>query len=154
MKLTNPINLKAELPAQPENVKFFEVLTAKMQNHNKTSIGFNDVLFCEKTDVITPDFYVLTKATGNKLGIIRSLEENGDFILESNGTDKDIFPDYRLNINDFESVYRLISLSRNRSLQVFEIGENWDDFDDVKEWEPETIEDRVTYSNNIAKYLL
>lgn len=148
-----PVDLNAKLPNKPENVNFFKVITHKMENGKNESIKFDDVLFCEKTKFIDPDYYILIKENRNKLGLIRTINENGNFILESNPKDKNLFPNYHLNINDFDEVYRLISLSRDDIFQINNYVENWDDYNEVLEWKPETIEDEITYQFNIRGYL-
>lgn len=138
------------MPAIPENVNFFKVITNKLDDETSSSICFNDVLFCEKSEIAEPDFYVLTRAAGNKIGIIRAVDAAGNFKLESMQKDKALFPDYELNISSFDEIYRLVSLSRDRP-GTTEFNEDWDDFDDVKEWEPETLEDRFIVRYNINK---
>lgn len=144
------INLNEETPAIPENVNFFKVSTNKLDDGSSKSICFNDVLFCIKSEINDPYFYILTKATGNKIGIIRSIDDAGNFTLESIHPDKSLFPDYLLNRNMFEDVYKLVSLSRNLP-GATDQPEDWDDFDDVKFWEPETLEDQFIVRNNINK---
>lgn len=145
------INLNEETPAIPENVNFFKVISNKLDDGSSKSICFNDVLFCEKSEINDPHFYILTKATGNKIGIIRSIDDAGNFTLESMHPDKFLFPDYLLNRNMFEDVYKLVSLSRDRPSEA-EFPEDWDDFDDVKEWEPETLEDKFIVRHNINRF--
>lgn len=154
MNTPKPIDLNAETPTLPENVNFFKVITSKMHSGKAESICFNDVLFCEKSKIETPGYFVLTKDTGNKLGIIRDIDKDGNFVLESNPKDKKLFPNYTYNLAMFDEVYSLSSLSRDR-LFIADRNENedWDNFNDVIEWQPETIEDRITYRHNILKYL-
>lgn len=152
MKTPKPINLKAEVPAMPENVSFYKLISNKLDNGSSRSICFNDVLFCEKSEINETQIYILIKATGNKIGLIKSIDEAGNFTLESMKSDKALFPDYELNISSFDEIYKLVSLSRDQP-SVTEFSEDWDDFDDVKEWEPETLEDKLTFRHNISKYL-
>lgn len=152
MKTPKPIDLSADVPTLPENLCFFKVLTAKMDNGKRESICTNDVLFSEKSEILTTGVYVLTKKTGNKIGIIRNVDENGNFTLESNHPDKNLFPDYAYNLSMFDEVYSLVSLSRQRPI-IYDATENWNDFNEVVEWQPETIEDDITYNSNIKQYL-
>lgn len=53
---------------KPENVNFFKVITDKLKDGTVKSICFNDVVFCEKTNIINNGYYVLIRKNGNKFG--------------------------------------------------------------------------------------
>ena len=154
MKFPEPIKINPNTEI-PENVKFFEVITDKMNNENSKSINFYDVLFCEKLDVkkFTPRFYIGTKTTGNKIGFINGIDGMGNFTFESTNSNNELYPNYYFNVKDFDQIYTVLSLSRDVYTELPEPTENWDNLDEVQEWKPQTEIDRVCAMSRIEMYL-
>lgn len=138
---------------KPENLEFFRVISFKLDDRTDKSILFGDVLFCEKTKNLEKGhLYVFTSKHGNKVGFMGKTQEDGFFELISAVKNKELFPDYKLKISDFDELYRCISFSRDFENFNVEYSEDWDDFDEVKLWEPETHEDFLTFQSNISNY--
>ena len=75
---------------KPETVQFFKVVTNKLDNGKVESICFNDTLFCEiRKDIsdCSKGCYVLNYRGVLKTGIIRNIDEDGNFLFQSQTTD-------------------------------------------------------------------
>lgn len=141
---------------KPETVEFFKVVSNKLDNGKVGSICFHDVLFCEVRKDISDcleGFYVLNYKGFLKTGVIRNIDKNGNFLLESQTEDKKLFPDYTYNFGDCSKIYRVLSLSRDVYNELPEPLENWDDYDEVKIYEPKTMEDLISQQSVIADYI-